>query len=87
MIKTIAIIDPGECAGEMALVDEAPRSARVLALDDCTALRLGKDAYDSLRSSNPRLALLFFTGLSRMLSQRIRKINHIMETAQLTLFS
>lgn len=61
-------VGPGESIGELALVDELPRSAGVIALDDVEALELTKDAFFDLL--NHRLDVLL--GILRGFSHRLR---------------
>ena len=42
--------------GEMSLLTGEPRGASVLALTDCTLLRIGKDALDEVLRGRPRIA-------------------------------
>ena len=60
--------NPGETIGELALVDERPRSAGVIALDDVEALELTKDALFSLLDQRLDVSL----GILRAFSNRLR---------------
>src|SRR5499427_2580044 len=46
---TIAIRGPGESFGEMALIDDARRSATVLALEEAETFSIFKREFDQLR--------------------------------------
>src|SRR5574341_950839 len=63
---------PGEVLGEMALLDNAPRTATVRAREDCHLIGIGKDAFDQLlyTSAGAALAMLhtFTTRLREMQS-------------------
>jgi CRP-like cAMP-binding protein len=59
---------PGETIGEMALLDEAPRSATVVALSDSKVLELKKDAFHDILNQRPDIAL----SLIRAFSERLR---------------
>jgi len=85
--RMFAIIGPGECVGDMALVDGGARSASIVALEESSALRLAREGYDSIREGNPSIAIKLSLGLCRLLSKRIRQIDKCLETAQLWLFS
>jgi CRP-like cAMP-binding protein len=54
--RTVAHLGPGEFFGEMALVDDAPRSASVFADTDLITLVISKWAFRPLVRSNPELA-------------------------------
>jgi len=54
--RTVATLGPGEFFGELALVDDAPRSASVIAETDLTTVVLSKWEFRPLVKSNPELA-------------------------------
>ncbi|ADN01684.1 Crp/Fnr family transcriptional regulator [Spirochaeta thermophila] len=55
--KTIDILKPGEIFGEMAILEEAPRSATAVALDDVKLLEFTKENFSLLLEGNPQIAL------------------------------
>ncbi len=55
--KTIDILKPGEFFGEMALLENAPRSASIIALDDCKLLEFNRNNFEMLMIGNPQMAL------------------------------
>ncbi len=58
---------PGETLGEMALVDEAPRSATVIAISNAKVLELRKDAFYEILDQRPDVALSLIRGFSSRL--------------------
>ena len=64
-------LQPGECFGEMALVEEAPRSATVRAEEPSVCLTLSKQEFLDLMSRQPNIAL----GVMRALVGRLRGTN------------
>lgn len=54
--KTLDILKPGDFFGEMAILEEQPRSASAIAIDQVKALRFKRDNFDSLMNSIPQLA-------------------------------
>jgi len=58
---------PGETLGEMALLDEAPRSATAIALTPARVLELKKDAFHEILDQRPDVALTVIRGLSSRL--------------------
>ena len=49
---------PGTMIGEMALVDNAPRTATITAIEDCTLLEISKDDFSRrLQSADPILRM------------------------------
>jgi CRP-like cAMP-binding protein len=65
--KTIDILNPGEIFGEMAILEEAPRSATALALDTVVALEFNRENFEVLMQGNPQIALK----LLKLFSKRI----------------
>ena len=59
----------GDVLGEMALLDDLPRSATLTAIDDVTALLLPVWNFRSTLRSHPNIALKLLTVLSRRLRQ------------------
>jgi CRP-like cAMP-binding protein len=65
----------GDCFGEMALIDMSPRSASVIALEDCSAIRLtNADLFRVYRADLEQFALIQMN-LARELSRRLRLAN------------
>ena len=60
---------PGSVLGEMALLDDLPRSATITAIDDVTALLLPVWDFRTTLQSHPHIALK----LLGVLSRRLRK--------------
>ena len=55
--KTVDILHPGEIFGEMAILEEAPRSANAIAIDDVKALEFNRANFEILMRGNPQIAL------------------------------
>jgi len=55
--KNIAILEPGQIFGEMAILEEAPRSATTIALDDVKALEFTRENFEPLMLGNPQIAM------------------------------
>jgi len=65
----LAVLGPGNFFGELALIDDEPRSAHVIAMDDARLLVLRRDEFQRELELHPRIAL----GLLRALSRRLRR--------------
>jgi CRP/FNR family transcriptional regulator, cyclic AMP receptor protein len=61
---------PGSVMGEMALLDDLPRSATITAIEEVTALLLPVWEFRTIVRSNPEIALK----LLGVLSRRLRKV-------------
>ncbi len=64
-------VGPGGVFGEMAIIDDAPRSAAALAVEPTEVLELDRAQFLSLIRQNPEFALT----LMSVLANRIRKMN------------
>lgn len=60
----LGTLTKGDCFGEMALFDQAPRSASVVALDQCEFFVLGRTAFLDLLSQSPGLISEALAGIS-----------------------
>jgi CRP-like cAMP-binding protein len=64
----------GECFGELAVLDEGPRSADVLANVESVILKISSIALKRLFKEAPALAAPFLLALSKTISSRVRNI-------------
>lgn len=65
--EEIATVGTGDVLGEMALLDDLPRSATAIAVEDVTALLLPVWEFRSTLQSHPTIALKLLSVLSRRL--------------------
>ena len=72
--ETIAEVHPGEFFGEMALLEEMPRTATASALEDTKVFMLFKIKLDSLLFARPRIGVTIAAQLAKILSARLRAI-------------
>ncbi len=71
----LATLGPGECFGEIALFDQGPRSADVIANRDSVLLKVTTEAFDRLRREAPELSAPILFAISKTLAARIRADN------------
>ena len=69
--QVVAKLAPGDYFGEMALFDDEPRSASVVALTDATLLSLDRERFSALIGERPEILLQ----MSRMFAGRLRELN------------
>jgi len=69
---TVARLGPGSPAGEMALVDDAPTSARVVAEGEVEAFVITRERFEKLLASNDKTAIKLYRFFIQTLSKRLR---------------
>ena len=67
--RTIVELEKGACVGEMALLDQEPRSADVTVNADTTLLKITQDGFYELMSSNMEI----MHGIAKLITNRLRK--------------
>jgi CRP-like cAMP-binding protein len=67
------MLGPGDAFGELALIDDFPRSATARVATSGRLLILYKSDFDTLMDGNPRIALVVMRNLSRMLAIYARR--------------
>jgi CRP/FNR family transcriptional regulator/CRP/FNR family cyclic AMP-dependent transcriptional regulator len=77
--NTVAVLNPGEFFGEMALVDGQPRSAGAKAGESGSVLVISRVQYTTLREKSPATALKLMDILVNVLSNRLRQANKNLE--------
>ncbi|MBK6973708.1 MAG: Crp/Fnr family transcriptional regulator [Sterolibacteriaceae bacterium] len=65
-------LGPGDCFGEMALIDLSPRSASVQALEDCSAFEIFAASLHQLYQRDLEQFALIQMNMARELSRRLR---------------
>ena len=53
----LSVMGPGEFFGEMSLLDDEPRSAHVIAMEDSSLAVLRREDFEGLLTSSPQIAL------------------------------
>jgi len=71
--EAVAFMERGGCFGEMALIDEFPRSADAIAQTDCRVLFFDKDVLLDLLQEDPVIARKILWAFCRTLSMRLRE--------------
>ncbi|MCX8059159.1 MAG: Crp/Fnr family transcriptional regulator [Spirochaetes bacterium] len=72
--KTLDVFGPGDIFGEMAIIENQPRSATVEALTDVKVLVFNKENFKSLLQSNPIWGLKLFKSFSKRIYEAKRRV-------------
>ncbi|MDD2806253.1 MAG: cyclic nucleotide-binding domain-containing protein [Elusimicrobiales bacterium] len=72
--EVIAEVRPGEFFGEMALLEEMPRTATATAAEETKVFMLFKIKLDSLLFSYPKIGVVIAAQLAKILSARLRAV-------------
>lgn len=67
----LSVLGEGEFFGEMALIDDEPRSAHVIAMEDSTLVVLRREDFQPILNSTAAIAI----ALLRELSRRLRRVD------------
>lgn len=74
---TLNIQGEGEYFGELAMLDNAPRSASVMTLEKTRLAVVSKSAFDECLECNPKIALTVIQGLARRLRELTENVRSL----------
>ena len=74
--KTLATLEKGEFFGEMAILNDKPRSASAETIEECEMLVIDRKTFDALIRGNAEIAVRFI----KRLADRLRETNDQMES-------
>ncbi|HEY5900282.1 MAG TPA: cyclic nucleotide-binding domain-containing protein [Burkholderiales bacterium] len=75
--RVVELAGPGSIFGEMALIDDKPRSATVLTRSQCLAVSIGRKEFDLLVREQPEFA----RHVMKVLVDRLRRMDEALEPA------
>ena len=73
----LAILGPNEFFGEMGLLDDAPRSASVVAIEPCELLSLSKKDFKKCMAENFEMTMTVLRGIVKRLREADKKIGSL----------
>ncbi len=73
----LAILGPNEFFGEMGLLDDAPRSASVVAIEPCELLSLSKKDFKKCMAENFEMTMTVMRGIVKRLREADKKIGSL----------
>jgi CRP-like cAMP-binding protein len=72
--KNIDVLADGDVFGEMAILEEQPRSATAIAMDHVKLLKFHRDNFDALLQGNPQLAYKLLVIFSKRIYDAKRRL-------------
>lgn len=73
----LSVLGEGEHFGEMALIDDEPRSAHVIAMEDSTLVVLRREEFQPILAQTPQIGLALLKELSRRLRRVDEKVGSL----------
>lgn len=80
--KTLAKLSDGAFFGDMALLDEEPRSASAIALEDSDMMGFFRPDFLDLIYRKPKLGIKVLLALARIIGERLRYTNELLAKTQ-----
>jgi CRP/FNR family transcriptional regulator, cyclic AMP receptor protein len=75
--QIISLLNENDIFGEMGLIDGFPRSATVVALEDCTISIMTQEAFNSLAEHNPQALMPILKVLAKRLRSTLKMVEDI----------
>lgn len=72
--KNLDILHPGEFFGEMAILENSPRSATCVAIDKVEVLEFNKENFEVLMTGNPQMALILLKLFCKRIYDQKRRL-------------
>jgi CRP/FNR family cyclic AMP-dependent transcriptional regulator len=80
--RTLAKLSAGSFFGDMALLDEEPRSASAIALEDSALMGFFRPDFLDLIYRKPKLGIKILLSLARVINERLRHTNELLAKIQ-----
>jgi len=74
----LAVLQPGDIFGEMAILEDKPRNASAIADGDCVMLAVNRQNFEAMVAKQPQLATKLITLLAERIWLSYRKLANIM---------
>jgi CRP-like cAMP-binding protein len=78
----LAVLSPGSFLGELALLDESPRSASAIALKNVDALALSRSDLEILSRREPAIGCKIYKALATIVGERLKSTNQLLNFEQ-----
>ncbi len=73
----LSVLGEGDFFGEMSLLDDEPRSAHVIAMEDSDLLVLRREDFEGILTQSPQIALALLRELTRRLRRADEKVGSL----------
>jgi len=80
--KTLASLHDGSFFGDLALLDEAPRSASAIAMVDSEVIGFFRPDFLDLVYRKPKLGIKILLALAKIVGERLRRTNELLAQIQ-----
>lgn len=80
--EEIGRLKEGDLFGEMSLIDDLLTSATVITVGECRLLKMPRDRFEALLTSDDKLGVKVFKSFCRTLSDRLRKTTSMLAKTQ-----
>lgn len=77
--QIIGVLEENDIFGEMGLIDGLPRSATVVALEDCTISIMTQETFGSLAQHNPQALMPILKVLAKRLRSTLTLVEELQE--------
>jgi CRP-like cAMP-binding protein len=74
----ICVAGPGSSLGEMAVIENRPRSATVAARKDTVLVTLTRESFHSLLDRHPHIGIRILKSIATALSSNLRETSHVL---------
>ncbi|MDX1382271.1 MAG: cyclic nucleotide-binding domain-containing protein [Thermoanaerobaculia bacterium] len=75
--RRLAVLDKGDFFGEMALLEDAPRTATVRAIEKTTCLRLRAATFNQMLHENPEIVVRMLRTMSKRLHRALLDLDEV----------
>jgi CRP-like cAMP-binding protein len=72
-LTLLTTLSQGQSIGEMAVIEDAPRSATVVAQSAARLVTLSRRDFESLLATHPTIGISILKGIARVLSHNLRR--------------
>ncbi len=76
--RVLTTLQQGQSIGEMAVIDNAPRSATVIVAERARLLTLARQDFETLLQQHPAMGISILKGIARLLSQNLRRTSGLL---------